>query len=108
MSITIAEAQKLSFRTFEEINRKISVAKGKVWNPFVIATDMLEEAGEVASVVKGLEGYKPPEKVKTKEMLAIELSDLLYSLLLLAEYYKVNLEETFVKTIRDYERRFLK
>jgi len=108
MHLTIFEAQRLSSRTFEEINRKISVARGKGWNPFVIVTDMLEQAGEVASVVKGLEGYKPSEKVKTKEMMATELSDLLYSLLLLAEYYKVNLEETFVKTIRDYERRFLK
>jgi len=37
-----------------------SVAKGKGWNPLVIVTDMLEEAGEVALVAKGLEGYKPP------------------------------------------------
>ena len=108
MSMTISGAQKLSRITFEEINRKIAVARGKEWNPFVIVADILEEAGEVASTVKGLEGYKPPEKVKTKEMLAAELSDLLYGLFLLAEHYKINLEEAFIQTIEDYKRRFLK
>ena len=108
MSLTISDAQKLSFETHEEINKNITVAKGKGWSPFVIVTDMLEEAGEVASVVKGLEGYKPPEKVKTKEMLASELSDLLYGVLLLAEHYKINLQETFIQTIQDYKQCFLK
>jgi len=107
MSLTISKAQKLALETFEEINRRIKTARGKGWNPFVIVTDILEEAGEVASVVKGLEGYKPPEKVKTKEMLTSELSDLLYSVFLLAGYYRINLEDAFIQTIRNYRRRFL-
>jgi hypothetical protein len=43
-----------------------------------MVTDLLEEAGDVAAAVKGLEGLKPAEKTKTKEMLATDLSDLLY------------------------------
>lgn len=107
MSLTISKAQKLALETFEEINRGIKAARGKGWNPFVIVTDILEEAGEVASVVKGLEGYKPPEKVKTKEMLTSELSDLLYSVFLLAGHYRINLENAFIQTIQDYRQRFL-
>jgi len=71
-------------------------------------TDLLEEAGEVAAVVKGLEGFKPPKKPKTKEMLAAELSDLLYIIFVLAEYYGVELEETFLQTVNDYMLRFIK
>jgi NTP pyrophosphatase (non-canonical NTP hydrolase) len=59
----------------------VDAQRGKGWTPFVMVTDLLEEAGEVAAVVKGLEGFKPPEKPKTKEMLATELSDLLYIIL---------------------------
>lgn len=80
---------------------------GKEWNPFIMVTDMLEEAGEVASVVKGLEGFKPPEKPKTKQMLATELSDLLYMIFVLAEHYKIDLGETFLETVNDYMLRFL-
>ena len=107
MSLTLLEAQRLSAKIFREINDKLDVIRGKSWNPFVIVTDLLEEAGEVASAVKGLEGYKPPEKPKTKQMLATELSDMLYAIFVLAEHYNLNLEETFLKTIQNYKSRFL-
>lgn len=73
-----------------------------------MVTDLLEEAGEVAAVVKGLEGFKPPEKPKTKEMLATELSDLLYIIFILAEHYGINLEESFIQTVNEYMLRFIK
>lgn len=107
MTLTLSDAQKLSVTIFKEINEQLDVARGKGWNPFVIVTDLLEEAGEVASAVKGLEGYKPPEKPKTKQMLATELSDLLYAIFVLAEHYSLDLEETFLKTIKSYKLRFL-
>lgn len=72
-----------------------------------MVTDLLEEAGEVAAVVKGLEGFKPPEKPKTKEMLATELSDLLYIIFVLAEHYSINLDKVFLQTVNDYIRRFI-
>ena len=67
-----------------------------------MVTDLLEEAGEVAAAIKGLEGFKPPEKPKTKEMLATELSDLLYMILVLAENYGIELEDAFMQTVNDY------
>ena len=73
-----------------------------------MVTDLLEEAGEVAAVVKGLEAYKPPDKSKTKEMLSKELSDLLYIIFVLAEHYGLELEETFLETVNDYVLRFIK
>lgn len=72
-----------------------------------MVTDVLEEAGEVASAVKGLEGLKPPDKIKTKEMLATELSDLLYIIFILAEHYKINLGEIFLQTVNDYAIRLI-
>jgi len=107
LSLTLQDAQNLSWKVFRKINEKIDVARGKGWNPFIIVTDILEEAGEVASVVKGLEGYKPADKPKTKEMLATELSDLLYGIFVLAEHYNIRLEETFLQTVNDYILRFI-
>ncbi len=66
-----------------------------------MVTDLLEEAGEVASAVKGLEGFKHPKKLKTKEMFATELSDLLYIIFVLAEQYGIELEESFLQTVND-------
>ena len=108
MSLTLRDAQHLCWKNFTKINEKLDPNRGKGWTPFVMVTDLLEEAGEVASVVKGLEGFKPPEKPKTKEMLATELSDLLYIIFILAEHYDINLEESFLQTVSDYILRFIK
>ena len=108
MSVTSRDAQHLCWKNFKKINEKLDPERGKIWTPFVMITDLLEEAGEVAAVVKGLEGFKPPEKPKTKEMLAIELSDLLYIILVLAEHYGIELEESFLQTVNDYMLRVVR
>ena len=108
MSLTLRDAQHLCWKNFRKINEKLDPARGQGWTPFVMVTYLLEEAGEVAAVVKGLEGFKPPEKPKTKEMLATELSDLLYIIFILAEHYGINLEESFLQTVNDYMLRFVK
>lgn len=54
MFITLSDAQKLSARVSKKINKEIGLSVGQ--KPFVVITDLLEEAGEVASIVKGLEG----------------------------------------------------
>ena len=108
VSLTLRDAQHLCWKTFRKINDKLDAERGKGWTPFVMVTDLLEEAGEVAAVVKGLEGFKPPEKPKTKEMLATELSDMLYMVFVLAEHYGIELEEAFLQTVNDYILRFIK
>ncbi len=108
VSVTLCDAQYLCWKNFRKINDKLDPERGKGWTPFVMVTHLLEEAGEVATVVQGLEGFKPPEKPKTKEMLATELSDLLYIVFVLAEHYGVELEKAFLQTVNDYMLRFIK
>ena len=99
--MTMRDAQHLCWKNFRKINDQLDPQRGKGWTPFVMVTDLLEEAGEVAATVKGLEGFKPPEKPKTKEMLATELSDLLYIIFVLAEQYDIELEDAFLQTVND-------
>jgi NTP pyrophosphatase (non-canonical NTP hydrolase) len=108
VSVTLRDAQHLCWKNFRAINDKLDPVRGKEWTPFVMVTDLLEEAGEAASAIKGLEGFKPPDKPKTKEMLATELSDLLYMIFVLAEHYGIELEEHFLQTVNDYMLRFIK
>jgi len=108
ISLPLRDAQHLCWKNFKKINEKLDPLRGKGWTPFVMVTDLLEEAGEVAAVVKGLEGFKPPEKPKTKEMLGTELSDMLYIIFVLAEHYGINLEEIFLQTVNDYTLRFIR
>jgi NTP pyrophosphatase (non-canonical NTP hydrolase) len=107
VSYTLRDAQHLCWKTFRKINDQIEPEKGKNWTPFVMVTNLLKEAGEVASIVEGLEGFKPPEKPKKRETLAAELSDLLYMTFVLAEHYGINLEESFLETVNNYILKFV-
>jgi len=106
--MTLRDAQKLCVKNAKMISEKLDPQRGKTWTPFAMVTGLLEEAGEVASAVRGLEGFKPAEKPKTEEMLATELSDLLYMIFILAEHYGIDLEEPFVKTVNGYLSRFIR
>ena len=100
MSLSLQDAQHVSWKIFRKINAKLDAEGAKRWNPLVIVTDLLEEAGGVSAVVKGLEGYGSSEKSQ-KEMLAKELNDVLYSVFVLAEHYGLNLEQTFLEHVND-------
>lgn len=55
----------------------------------------------VREAVEDLEGLKSEEKPNANEKLAKELSNLLYFVLVLAEHYKIELEESFLQTMND-------
>jgi NTP pyrophosphatase (non-canonical NTP hydrolase) len=101
MSIALRDAQHLSWKTFMKIGGLLGSERDKDWTASAMVTALLEEAGEVASAVKGLEESMPPEKAKIKEMLATELSDLMYTVFVLAEHYGIELEESFMQNMDD-------
>ena len=106
--MTLRDAQYFCWKSLRKINDKLDPQRGKKWTPFAMTTDLLEEAGEVASVVKALEGFKPSDNLKSKEELGAELSDLLYIIFVLAEHYGVELEEIFQETVNNYILRFIR
>jgi NTP pyrophosphatase (non-canonical NTP hydrolase) len=101
VSIALRDAQHLSWKTFRKLGNMPATERGREWTPFAMVAALLEEAGDVASAVRGLEGFKPPEKTKTKEMLATELSDVLFMVFVLAERYGIELEESFMQAMND-------
>jgi len=107
MTLTLQDAQLVSWKIFRKINDKLDPEKSKSWNPFVMVSDLLKEAGRVATAVKGLEGLESLENCEAKEILTGGLNDLLYSVFILAEHYDVNLDETFLQQVNDHLLRFL-
>ncbi len=61
------------------------------------------DVGDLMKLVMIKEGYREGENVD--ERLRHELSDCLWSILVLAKKYDVNLEKEFVKTMRELEKR---
>lgn len=98
MSVTLRDAQHLCWKNFRKINDHLYPERGRSWTPSVAVADLMEETGEVAKATKELESH---EKLATKETLAVRLSDLLYTIFILAEHYGIELEESFLQTVND-------
>jgi NTP pyrophosphatase (non-canonical NTP hydrolase) len=101
VSLTLRDAQHLCWKNFRKTNDALDHETGNKWTPLSMVTDLLEKSGKVAAAIKELESFKPSEESKTKEMLAAELSDVLYIIFILAEHYGIELEEAFMQTVND-------
>jgi NTP pyrophosphatase (non-canonical NTP hydrolase) len=101
LSVTIRDAQHLCWKNFRTINDKLDPERGKKWTPAGTVSDILEESSLIRAAVDSLEGLKSEERPKTNEKLAKELSSLLYLVLVLAEHYQIELEESFLQTVND-------
>lgn len=101
MSLSLQDAQHVSWKIFRKIDAKLDAEGAKRKNPPIIATHLLEEAGKVCIAVKSLEESRSSEKSQPTEKLTKELNNVLYSVFVLAEHYGLNLEETFLEHVNN-------
>ena len=70
---------------------------------------VVEEVGELAREINSLEKIKKKKASETNTEIGLELADLLFSLVCLANYYEIDLNDSFLKvmekfSIRDKDR----
>ena len=70
---------------------------GREWTRNEIAQGFVGDVGDLMKLVMAKEGIREADDVNRK--LAHELSDCLWSVLVLAEEYEVDLEQSFLKTM---------
>ena len=75
---------------------------GKKWTGEQLAQGFVGDVGDLMKLIMAREGLRIIPDVESK--LAHELSDCLWSILVLASHYKVDLESSFLKTMDDLEQ----
>ncbi len=78
---------------------------GGYWSPLSMVCAVMEELGEVAREINSLEGYKPKKSGKFNSNLGEELADLLFSIICIANHYKIDLGEEISKIFDKYSYR---
>ena len=102
---------------FEEINRlalqvrnkysELEIAKtGRPWSKSELMQGFMGDVGDLAKLVMAKDGRRTIEDVDAK--LAHELSDCLWSVLVLANKFDVDFEKEFVKTMGHLNNRINK
>ena len=75
---------------------------GRSWTREEIMLGFVGDVGDLSKLVQANEGIRRIEDAKDK--LAHELSDCLWSIMILADLYEVDLEDAFVRTMDDIEQ----
>ena len=76
---------------------------GKKWGIYQRFNDLVEEVGELSNAVQVKEGWKT--KNRSKSELIDSLCDVLYSLFLMADHYKIDLDREYPKILKEIDKR---
>jgi NTP pyrophosphatase (non-canonical NTP hydrolase) len=100
------ELKELSQRAVEIKKRysKMEMEKfGKEWTNAQVMQGFVGEVGDLMKLVMAKEGIREIENMDEK--LAHELADCLYSVFVLSQRYGVDIEQAFIKTMDELDRR---
>ncbi|MFC2136102.1 MazG nucleotide pyrophosphohydrolase domain-containing protein [Bacteroidota bacterium] len=83
----------------EEVEEWIQQHKVEYFEPHEIVSCIVEEAGEIAREVNHLHGPKKKKSSEKKGELGVELGDLLFMMICMANSHNIDLDESFRKTM---------
>lgn len=76
---------------------------GRSWTREELMLGFIKDIGDLALLIQSKEGVRRVEDVDNK--LEHELSDCLWSIMVLAEAYGIDLEAAFLQTMKDLDRK---
>ena len=74
------------------------------WPPLSMLAAFVEETGELARELNDHEGYKK-KRTPDSTNLGLELADVLFSLVCIANYYHIDLDSAFKEVLDKYSKR---
>src|SRR5581483_6594010 len=101
-----APAGELTLREVQQLIDRWMRARGwEYWQPLSQLARMSEELGEVARLVNHLYGEKPKKRDEPEQELGLELADLLYTMICLANSQGVDLQAALERVLDKYGAR---
>lgn len=74
------------------------------WPPLAMFASLVEEVGELAKEINHLEQVKTKKSTDITE-LGMELGDILFSLICIANHYQIDLDDALTRVIDKYDTR---
>ena len=98
MSLSLSEAQRA-------VDAYVGQFKEGYWPPLTNLARLIEEVGELARELNHRYGHKTKKKDEPEQDIALELADILFVVIVLANQQKVDLEEAFSRVLQKYQVR---
>jgi len=94
--------------SLKEYQKKIDnwiLNHGGYWSPLSMFSAVVEELGELAREINQLEGFKPKKSDQTATLIAEELADVIFALICVANYYKIDIDQELDLVIEKFTKR---
>ena len=96
--LTLKKAQKI-------VDDWINQFEEGYWPPLSMLASLVEEVGELAREINAKEKIKKKKGMESEGDIGLEMADILFSLICLANHYKIDLESKFREVIEKYSNR---
>jgi len=96
--MNLTEAQR-------RVDAWISQFEEGYWPPLSNLARLTEEVGELARLMNHKFGHKPKKPDENEQDLALELADILFVLLVIANEQKIDLDDALERTLEKYRVR---
>jgi len=96
--------EKLSLEDIQKNVDNFITNHGGYWPPLSMLSAVIEEVGELAREINHSEGFKP-KRTNEPALIGEELADILFAIVCIANYYKINLNDEFEKVLKKYSIR---
>jgi NTP pyrophosphatase (non-canonical NTP hydrolase) len=101
--MNIDDLQKRAIEIRNKYDKLNQEQRGVTWNEQQLMAGFVGDVGDLSKIIMAKHGLREMEDVDEK--LAHELSDCLWSVLVLADKYKIDLSKEFMKTMDDLDKR---
>ena len=98
----------MSLKEFQQlVDQFVNQFEVGYWPPLAMLGALIEEIGETARIINAKEGHKPMkvENHNLDNLLSEEIGDILFSITCLANFYNIDLHDSFAKTLDKYNHR---
>jgi hypothetical protein len=100
LSLTLRDAQHLSWKTFKKIEERIALKGERAFSLPIGTQEFVKKANVIAQTIKDWETSE--DKAASASDLQKQLSELLFAAFVLAEKYGIDLEEAFLENIDEF------
>lgn len=101
--MTYQELLDAAVRVREKYNKLNARDNGAAWDGDKLMAGFVGDVGDLSKIVMAKNGYRAMDDVDAK--LRHELADCLWSVLVLANYYDIDLETQFITSMKELEAR---
>lgn len=88
-----------------EVDECVMSVGGGYWTPLENLARIAEEVGETARLVNHLYGPKPKKSTESPQELGVELADILFAVICMANSAGIDLQESLARAMEKYRVR---